>query len=445
MDFVQLVRRGLWVIALLTILGTMSGVLYSWLQPTVFQTSATLLVTAMPQQSVANGQSANLLAQSRAQLLTQLATSDSVLTRAASSMGSQTTLDDLRTAVTATTVENTNFTTIAASAATAKLAAVTVEAVVRATQDVGESLDTVTTSGTASPGILITEVTPAEVPQRAFSPQPRNATLAGTAVGIALSLIVLSVREVLSQRVRGANDLRALGLGFPVVVIQRATALAGWRKGSSAVETYRYLRSNLLHTLGRRGVVAVTSISARSSDQDLGMELARAISEVGSSVIVIDARLARSGPRVQASQRPRVRAERDRSTLDSGGTTRAGVQNVGADITLVRFEDLSSETAALVERRGQQALADLAFTKELRNVAGTFDYIVVLLPPMAECAESAVAAASTDAAVLQIDASVTRRGEVLLAHQQLRASGVLEIVGAVVGAARMDILPSAPG
>jgi capsular polysaccharide biosynthesis protein len=442
-DFVRLIRRGLWLIVLLTILGTATGALASRLQPTMYETSATLLVTAVPQASAADGQGANLLAQSRAQLLSQLALSDSVLSRAAETLDSRATLDELRSRVTASSVESSNFTTISASAPTAQLAVQTVEAVVSATQDVGESLDTATRAGTALPSIRITEVTPAPVPARAYSPQPRNATIAGAAVGLALALIILSLREVLSQRVRGANDIRALDLGFPVAVIQRSAAIRGRRQGSATIESYRYLRSTLLHALGRRGVVAITSVSSRSSAADLGTELGRAIFEVGFSVLVIDARLTGNRVRVRTKDSRPEPAGTRRSVRDAAKETQ--LVRSESDVTVVRFEDLSPDAAALVEQRGQQALADTAFTGELRERSRGFDYAVLLLPSMADCAEAAVAAAGADAAVLQIDASTTKRGEVLLAHQRLRASGVKEIVGAVVGAARMDVLPSTPG
>ncbi len=451
-DFLRLLRRGLWLVLALAIGGALLGYLLARIQPTLFQASATILVTATPSASAADGQSGNLLAQSRAQLLVGLVSTDSVLERAQSSLGSEYSVEGLRTSVTATAVESTNFTTISASASTPQRAVAVVEAVVDAATTVGETLDTGTATGTgtgtgrtgATQNIRITEVTPATPPDRAFSPQPRNFVAAGGAIGLALAVLLLLIRDISSKRIRGADDVNELDLGLPVAVIERSSPLSLRRQRAAAQESYRYLRSNLLRALGPRGMVAITSVTPQSSVSELGSELARAINEVGFAVLVVDARI------TPGSRQGRIGGAGDAGSSKAlvapqpvDGPRRRGAQKeTEARLSSIRLEDFSPEAHALVKRRGWQALADGPLMAQLRSASEEFEYIVLLLPSLADSAEAAVSAASTDAAVLQIDASVTKQGEVLLALERLRGSGVREIVGAVVGAAPMDVLPS---
>ncbi|MGT2425248.1 Wzz/FepE/Etk N-terminal domain-containing protein [Amnibacterium kyonggiense] len=446
LEFVRLLRRGLVLVILVTVLGALGGLVLARLQPPSYQASATLLVTAIPQDSAANGQAANLFAQSRAQLLSSLITTDAVLSRARSTLGSRASLDDLRQSVSASSVENTNFTVLSASAPSADQAVEIVAAVANAAQSVGGALDSVAGRNGSTQDIRITQVTPPDRPSRAFSPQPRNYVAAGGALGLAAAILLLLIRDVASRRIRGADDVNELGLGFPVAVIEHSSPLSLRRQRKASIESYRYLRSTLIRALGSRGLIAVTSVSPSSSVSSLGFELAHAIQEVGLSVLVVDARLdlqhrdnpKRRGAGADEQVPPGVRARAGSHDIPTTGDASARTER----LSTVRFEEFSPETGALVAERGWQALADSSLTEQLRSASNGFDHVVLLLPSLADSAESAVSAANTDAVVLQMDASVTKQGEVLLATERLRASGVKEIVGAVVGAAPMDVLPS---
>ncbi|GAA2523168.1 P-loop NTPase [Winogradskya humida] len=182
----------------------------------------------------------------------------------------------------------------------------------------------------------------------------------GLVIGLLLGVGTALLRDRLSDRLRGRDDLAKL-LGSPVLAtIPRERR---WRRGdrtkpvllrdpsSPAAEAFRYLRSRLRPVLQDSTTILVTSADGREGRTTTAANLAVALAQAGRSVILVDADLRHpcvatafgvtSGGRASEVPGPEVRAD----THDSDG---AGPRAAGLSGSPV------SGHAGLTDDRGQR-------------------------------------------------------------------------------------------
>jgi capsular exopolysaccharide synthesis family protein len=161
-----------------------------------------------------------------------------------------------------------------------------------------ERLKELTVAGLAPIGVR--QVSRAEPPASATSPDPVRNTIIGGILGLALGVGFAIWLERRDRRFRDARDLEA-ALGQPILGrIPQSRQLAKASPGTGALappeeEAFRTLRANLRHVLQDNGArsVLVTSANPGEGKTTVAWNLARAEAASGSKVLIIEADMRR--------------------------------------------------------------------------------------------------------------------------------------------------------
>jgi Mrp family chromosome partitioning ATPase len=269
-------------------------------------------------------------------------------------------------------------------------------------------------------------VQPAEPPENAITPRPRNNLLIGIAVGLVLGVAIVVVADALSTKIRTSADLpRAAGLAtltsMPSGPEGRFRHLA---RTDARLESFRQLRANLQFGSHVEETIAVAGVTAASDAHGVARQLAAAFAEIGASVVVVDLDL-------------RPYKERERPGTDTA-PVRPGVADVLSRASSVN--DLLSTgngigvhevPAGRVDNSSAQRMSTPAMPELLEQLKAQFDYVILACPPLVERSESAVAAALAGSALVVVESGATRRSEFLFALELLAGVRVASISVAI--------------
>ena len=270
------VRRWWLLILVATILGGVGGWIGSSASARTYESSTRLLVGPV------NADFDTLRASGElAQTYANLATSDAVLAGAASAVGLAT--GDLREAVDARAEATSRILTVRAEADDPARAAAIANAV-------GESLAAYTATGAARPEGEVRVVDPAIDAADPVAPSAELIALLAALGALLAALLVVTVLELLDDRVRSIDDLRRVA-GRPIAghVASDGSILTA-DPASRDAASYR-AAAGMLPIAGREGsiVVLADAEEGRRSGQ-VCVNLAAAIVGTGLSVRVVDAR-----------------------------------------------------------------------------------------------------------------------------------------------------------
>lgn len=151
------------------------------------------------------------------------------------------------------------------------------------------------------PAVELTVVAEANEPTFPSSPNIPLLAATGMVAGAALAVLAILARAVLDTRLRSAADVRRV-TDWPVVASVRRVRRGGadpvvfrYAPRGDRAETYRRLRTNLrfMDVTGARRVVLVTSAVPQEGKTTTALNLAVAMAEGGSRVLLVDADLRR--------------------------------------------------------------------------------------------------------------------------------------------------------
>jgi capsular exopolysaccharide synthesis family protein len=274
-------------------------------------------------------------------------------------------------------------------------------------------------------------VSPAVVPISPSIPNyPRNLALALT-VGLILGVGIAFLRERLDDRLAGREEFEEV-LGAPVLGIvpkrsgrrkRNRTELSVLQNPKTSVaEAYRTVRTNLQHLARNRGLRIFTVTSPMLGDGKTTVTANLAVA------------LAKSGKRVMAIScdlhRPRLHRffELDNtvgltSVLTGQASLGDAVRRVGSDTLLVLP---SGPTAA----NPTELLGSDEMERLLTELRGTADFVILDTPPIGAVGDALILAPKTDGVLLVADATSTARGAVAFARIQIEQVGG-KIVGGI--------------
>lgn len=424
----SLVRN--WAYLLLALLlGAVVGLGYSLAKTPVYSSTATMYVTSANSDSSNSAYQGSLASQQRVDSYTWLARSGSVLESAIDRAGIDSTPEQARSRVVATTRPDTVLLFISATGDTPEDAALLSNSVAEATAEATVSLETPASGG--APLAKLTVITPASAEPDAISPRPVTDMLIGALLALAIGAAGIIVYSRFSRRISSETDLSesvekpvlAMIPSLDTAVGPVQSGAATRRESFSILESYNRLRANLAFCDVDRPsrTILVTSAVAGDGKTTTSIGLAAAFANAGKRVVLIDADL----------RRPT--AHKQLGILGSIGLTdvlrrEAAVSDVIQSPRDSGFDVIASgpvppNPATLIESRSMANLVD--------TISDTYDIAIIDSPPVTAVVDSVVLAVLTDCALLVSRCGHTRTDQLRAAYSELQHAGA-NVAGTVL-------------
>jgi capsular exopolysaccharide synthesis family protein len=403
-EYLRSIARRWLIVVLLGALGSGAGFAYAASLPVLYRATSSVFVSSP------RGESTNELVQGftftekLVQSYTQLATMPAVLEPVIDSLDLDTTATALATSVSASTPLNTVIIEVTVINRSAAQSAQIANAITRSLATTGQDLAPQGPAG--SPSVTLETVSTAQAPSRPFSPNTALIVITGLLVGLALGIVYAVLRDMLDTRVRDEKDLERVtdapllgkvgqkGHKDPVGITMRVMPR------STIAEAYRRIQANLefIDVDHRPRTIVVTSAVTRDGKSTTSVNLALALAERSSRVLLIDADL----------RRPSIA---DICGVDGDvGLTTVLVGAISPDEAIVPCGDrLSVLSAGALPPNPGQLLGSEAMRSLLRILAVRFDYIVIDSPPLLSATDALGLSHLADGAIVVARYRATRR------------------------------------
>jgi succinoglycan biosynthesis transport protein ExoP len=259
----------------------------------------------------------------------------------------------------------------------------------------------------------------------------QNAMLGGGVI----SLVLVFFFEYIDNRIKSPEELtKYLGLPFlglvpavfgaieKTIVMQRASA------PSEFLESFRGLRTNILFstTEGLGRTLAVTSTGPGEGKTLVSTNLAMALADAGSRVLLIDADMRKS------------RVHGIFEVAGAPGLSNVLVGNAKASdaIRATAFDNLWILPAGVHPPNPPELLGSARFVQFLAKLETHFDWVVIDTPPIMAVTDPCVAAHAASAVIMVVGSEMTNRHAAHRAVEQLRKANP-RVIGAVLN--RVDL------
>lgn len=280
-------------------------------------------------------------------------------------------------------------------------------------------------------------VTPAVAPSVPSSPRPKLDLALALVVGLALGVGVVLLREALDRTVKTAAGLEGLVRGLPTLGVIPGFAHPGRAKNpivlvesphAPAAEAYRQLRTSLrfLEVDKHCEVIQITSPSSGDGKTTTAINLAVSMAQAGSKVILVDADL----------RRPAVHEFFGLEAVPGLTEVLVGDQHLDLALRKTPLEGLSVLTCGVLPPLPSELLSSQQFNLNQARLRSSADYVVIDGPPVLHVADALALSARVDGVILVARAGKTTRDETT------RSLRMLDQVNApVVGVVLNDFHP----
>lgn len=417
----RILRRSLWLIVLLTVLGGAIALLTALSQRPVYSATATMLFSPSTAAASSTGEvvAANSVLGNRIVTYTSLVNSPLILDPAIESLGLDATAGELSSSVSAGTAGAPNIVAVTATSSDPESAAALANAA-------ADSLATQVTATESAPGAEATGPTltaalvePGAPPAQPSSPNIPLLVAIGLAIGFALGVVIAAIRAYTDPRIRSRQDIRAATNEKTIVggldkAATQAFVVVTSPTGGLA-EAFRQFRAQLRTSSEGKPArtILVTSPTREPAVVAAAANLAAVIAEEDVSVCLVDADI-RNG-RVAGF----VSAPAGVGVRDVLGR-RSAPEDALVDTATPHLRTATAGTPADSPYAlfASPTMGD--FMDELKEKA---DVVVIVAPAILEHAETLLLASNADQSVVVVSSGRSRKRDLREAYTRLESSG----------------------
>ncbi|WP_104089031.1 MULTISPECIES: polysaccharide biosynthesis tyrosine autokinase [unclassified Cryobacterium] len=432
-DYIRMLRKSWVLIVLCTLVAVGAASAFSILQTPQYSATSKVFVSIQSSGSTADLAQGNNFSVARVKTYSALVTTPIVLLPVVAALDLGVTAEELATKVTASSQLETSIIEVTVTDTDPVRAADTANAVLASLTLVVEEIETPDTTDATSP-VKLARAQEATVATAPVSPNvPLNIAL-GALVGLALGVGFAVLRETLETRIRNTRDVEQLtdlpilgGIVFDPKAKDRPL-IVHVDPRSPRAESFRTLRTNLQYLdVGRtdRSFVITSSIESEGKSTT-GANLAIALADAGSRVLLVDADL----------RRPKVA-----DYMDVEGA-------VGLTDVLIGRADLADVIqpwgkaqlfvlpAGHVPPNPSELLGSTRMTQLITEFNRAFDVVIFDSPPLLPVTDAAILAKNVGGALIVVAAGRTHK------NQLKGAIAALDNVGAPVSGLVLTMLPT---
>ncbi|MBP1241443.1 capsular exopolysaccharide synthesis family protein [Frigoribacterium sp. PvP120] len=435
-DYITVLRKGWVFIVAMMLVGVGLASAYSVVKTPDYSASAQVFVSTQTSGSVSDLAQGNTFTQQRVKTYASLVTTPIVLLPVISSLGLNTTAEQLAESITASAPLDTTLIQVDVVSEDPVMAADIANATSQSLTNVVEQIEATSEDADSEAGsqVKLTRVQEAQVPSAPTSPNvPLNLAL-GLLLGLAVGVGVAVLRHTLDNRVRNEADVEKIsdapivgGIAFDPKADERPLIVQADPRSPRA-ESFRTLRTNLQFLdLGTKSRTFVMTSSVQSEGKSTTVaNLAIALDSAGARVILIDADL----------RRPRV--GQYMGLEDAAGLTdlligRADLADVVQPWGRGQLHVLP---AGQIPPNPSELLGSRAMQELIGQLEQQFDYVLFDAPPLLPVTDAAILSKSASGAIVVVAAGKTHKG------QLSGAVAALESVGAPIAGFVMTMMPT---
>mgnify|MGYP003521036884 CR=1 FL=1 len=405
-DYFTILRERWVVVLVCTLIGTLGAGLLTLVTAPTYQATSQIYVSVQTQdgstQNLAQGSS---FSQSQVVGFADLATSPLVLQPIVDANGLDLTSEQLANRVAASVKLNTSLIDITATAATAQEAAFISNAVAESMSTVLPELQRPLDAATSPVRITVTRA--AAEPSGQASPNRRLNMAVGVLLGLAVGVGIAILRTVLDTRIRSEADVATVtdtpvlgAVGYDASTPNDPLVIVSHPLGARA-EAIRRLRTNLqfVNASSRPRSIVVTSALPGEGKTTTASNLALAIADTGSRVVLVDADL----------RRPSI--ARVLGIEGAVGLTTVLIGNASIDDVVQEYGSTSLDviTSGEIPPNPSELLGSQRMTDLLGELTERYDVVILDTAPLLPVTDGVVVAKLADGALVVVGATVANR------------------------------------
>ena len=432
-DYIRILRKSWVLITVLTLIGAGAAAAYSLTLTPKYSATAKVFVSTQGAGTTGELQQGSTFTIQRVKTYASLVSTPIVLLPVIDALELGISSASLAGRVSASAPADTSIIVISVSDTDPQRAADTANAISQSLNAVVADIEAPAGFDGVSP-VKLTPAQEASVPAVAVSPKVPLNILLGTFIGLALGIGLAVLRETLETRIRNEQDVSAVtdvpilgGIVFDPRANDRPL-IVHVDPRSPRAESFRTLRTNLQFLdPGRtdRSFVVTSSIESEGKSTTAA-NLAIALADAGSRVLLIDADL----------RRPKV-AE-FMGVEGAAGLTDLLIGRAELDDLLQPWgkAQLSVLPAGQVPPNPSELLGSARMSHFIGEFNRMFDVVIYDTPPLLPVTDAAILAKHVGGAILVVAAGRTHK------NQLKAAIGALDNVGAPVSALVLTMLPT---
>lgn len=272
----------------------------------------------------------------------------------------------------------------------------------------------------------------ASVPTKKFKPSLKTNLGFGLLLGLLLGMGFAFLREFVDDSVKNSQLLEQ-ATGLPVLSQLPETKNLGPKKlalqtalepRSPLAEAIRSLRTSLRFSTrnGAPKSIFITSSSAGEGKSTIALNLATAYAQAGSSVLLIDADL----------RNPSIHQLLELNNVEGLTNYLATTETKSGDVTQsCMIKNLNVITSGPIPPDPVELLSGSKMAELIENANDIYDHIIIDGPPVLGLADSQVLGNLTEATIVTVEASKTRKTALLDSLQRLERANA-NMIGTVL-------------
>lgn len=424
-DYLTILRRSWPVILIATIVGTLIALGLSLAMTPVYQATSQLFVSVKSAGAAGDAYTGGLFVQQRVKSYVDVVDSPAVLEPVIEELGLDSTYIGLASQVSATTPPNTVLLNVSATDTSPAQAAKIANAVAASYANEIARLEGAKTTADGLPRlggngnqipVQATVIKPAEVPTAAISPRTKLNVLLGALLGLLVGVGIAVLRFTLDTSVKSSEELEqsadSTTLGVVTFDPDAKTNPLVTLRGTPRAEAFRSIRTNLQYVDvdNPPRTVVITSSLPEEGKSTTACNLAIAVAQAGSKVLLLEADL----------RRPKVA---EYLGVDgSRGLTDVLIAQATLDNTIIHWQRglLDFLPAGAIPPNPSELLASHQMADLLAELAKRYDLVILDAPPLLPVTDAAILSTAADGAILVARHGTIKREQVADSADALR-------------------------